>query len=113
MPRYNTAFYQRSDTFTGTGNGGTVDATDSPVSSFALQVTGTGAAPTSWTVILEGTLDGTTFTEIMRHDNVQDSNGVTKFSGALRYPCNQFRTRCSALTLGSATDIVVQLLAMR
>jgi hypothetical protein len=104
----------RSDTYTSTANGTTVDSTTTAVQSFGLQVKGTGAAATSWTVVLEGSLDGTTFTTILTHTSSGSANadGATAWSNAVKTPCIYFRSRCSAVTLGSATNIVATIVGM-
>jgi hypothetical protein len=102
----------RSDTFTSTGNGTAVDASTRPMRSFALQVTGTGATPTSWTVVLEGSLDGTTFTTLITHVNGTNGNGATAWGDAVDTPVLYFRSRVSALSLGSATNIIALVLGV-
>jgi hypothetical protein len=95
----------RSDTFTGTGNGTTVDVSAQGMGRFGIQVKGTGASATSWTVVLEGSLDGTNFETILTHNTAEGDGGVV-WSGANYVPCLYFRSRCSALSLGSATNVV-------
>lgn len=105
------SFFSRSDTFTAAGNGVTVNASDRPINSFAIQVVGTGASATAWTVVLEGSLDGTNFTAMLTHNTVT-GNGTVLFSGANLFPVNYFRSRCVSVTLGSATNIVVYVLGL-
>ena len=105
-------YANRSDTFTTTGNGTTVDASTRPMRSFGIQVTGTGATATAWTVVVEGSLDNTTFTTILTHVNGTNANGATVWSSAVNTPCLYFRARCSALTLGSATNVVAVILGV-
>lgn len=76
-----------------------------------MQVKGTGASPTSWTVSLRGSLDGVNFTTIFQHKNT-DGDGVIIFSGATFYPAIFLQTVCDAVVLGSATNIVVDCLAV-
>jgi hypothetical protein len=105
----------RSDTFTGTGSGTTVDVNAQAMSSFSMSVKGTGAAPTSWTVNLQISLDGTNWTTIMVHSNTSPpadevrADGQTISTGANRYVAHYFRTNVSALVLGGASNIVVQI----
>lgn len=101
----------RSDTFTGTGNGVTVDASANPHQSFSVQVKGTGAAPTSWTALLEGSLDNANFTTVLTH-NQTTGDGVVLWTGSSLSPSRYFRSRVSALVLGGATNIVVTILGM-
>lgn len=105
------SFATRSDTFTATGNGTTVNQTTAPLSIFSVEVKGTGAAATTWDVRLEGSLDGTNFTQILQHTNVT-GDGTQMMSGSLRSPSLYFRSRVAALALGSATNIVVTILGM-
>jgi hypothetical protein len=102
--------YSRSDTFTGTGNGTTVDVSGQALSGFGIQVKGTGAPAAAWNVVLEGSLDNTNFTTIATHSNLTDSDGKAKPGGGA--PWLYFRSRCVSLTLGSATNIVVTILGV-
>lgn len=102
-------FDTRADTFTGTGNGTTVDTSTNPLKSFSIQVKGTGASATTWDIRLEGSLDGTNFTQILQHTTA-DLDGIVKWSGAGLSPSLHFRSRVAALTLGAATNVVVTIL---
>lgn len=95
----------RSDTYTATGNGEVLDLTRAPLKSFSIQVTGTGAAATTWDVRLEGSLDNARFSQILQHTNVTGNGEVLWATAAT--PCLYVRSRCSGLVLGAATDIVV------
>jgi hypothetical protein len=99
----------RSDVFTGIANGATLDASSKPMGSWSIQVKGTGAAPTSWNVVLEGSLNGVNFTIIATHSA---TDGSTVFSGAPKFPVLFVRSRVTALTLGTATNIVVTILGI-
>lgn len=99
----------RSDTYTSAASGVAVNVTSYARQSFAVQVTATGAV-TSWIVILEASLDGVTFTTVLIHTNITPGNGLTVFSGEADYPCLFFRSRCSAITLGGGTNIIVKIL---
>jgi hypothetical protein len=107
------AFKTRSDTFAATGNGTTVDASANPLKHFGLQVKGTGAAATAWTVVLEGSLDNANWTTILTHQNGTDADGSTKWTGTQDAPCLYVRTRCTALTLGGATNVVATLVGLQ
>lgn len=107
-----TAFTARADTFTGTASGTTVNASTAPPKSFAIQVKGTGAAPTSWDVRLEGSLDNTNFTAVLTHTNTT-GDGVVLYSGAALSPNMYYRSRVAAVTLGSASNIVVTILGVQ
>lgn len=107
-------FGTRSDTYAATGNGVTVNVSAAPLKQFAVSVKGTGGAATAWDVRLEGSLDGTNWTQIIQHTNTLDSDGSTKPQLAgIATPLLFFRSRCAGLTLGvSATDVVVTILGM-
>jgi hypothetical protein len=103
------AFATRSDTYTTTSSGTTVDTHTSPLTSFAIQVKGTGASATSWNVVLEGSLDNAEFTTILTH-KTNTGDGACMWSGSVLSPVLYFRSRVTALTLGPATNIVVTIL---
>ncbi len=108
----NPIFSTRADTYTATGNGVTIDVSTRPVQAYAVQVKGTGAAPTSWDVRLEGSLDNVNFTQILQHTQVT-GDGVVVWSGASLSPSLYIRSRTAGLVLGTATNIVVTLLGTR
>ena len=103
--QYQTSF----DTYTVTASGVT-KALRTAMSKFSLQVTGTGAVPTTWTVILEGSLDNVNFTPIITHTQVS-GNALILSTGSSFFPMTFYRTRCSVLVLGAATNIVALVLA--
>jgi hypothetical protein len=82
-------------------------ATARPANKFTLQVKGVAVAATSWTVLLEGSLDGVNFTTLATHNA---TDGSTIF--AVDKVCSWVRPNCTALTLGSATSINVFVGAM-
>jgi hypothetical protein len=102
----------RSDNFTTASNGTAIDASTRPMRTFALQVTGTIATATSWTVVLEGSLDGTTFTTLLTHDSTTHADGATAWGDAVDCPVLYFRSRCTAISLGSATNVVAVILGV-
>ena len=93
-----------SITTTGTGN--IVNVSESPMASWTLQVTGVGGIPTAWNVVLEGSVDGITFTEILKHQTII-GNGESVFSGTTLFLSNYYRVNVVSLTLGPATSIDV------
>lgn len=105
-------YASRSDTYTGAANGTTVDASTRPMRAFGMQVKGTGASATSWTVVLEGSLDGTNFTTLLTHTNTTQADGSVLWSSAAHTPCLYFRSRCTAVVLGGATNIVCTILGV-
>ena len=101
----------RQDTFTAAGNGVTQRILGTPRTKFTLKVSGTGAVPTAWNVVLEGSLDDSTYTTILTHASGVEANNELKYSGASNFAVVFFRSRVVSLTLGSATDIVVSIYA--
>lgn len=107
----------RSDTFVATGNGTTLDVSSQGFSKFSLQVKQTGTV-TSWTVVLEGSLDNTNFEPILKHMLVNDGsadkagNGRVAFTGANACPSLYFRARCVELTLGAGTNVVATIMGV-
>lgn len=75
---------------------------------YAIQVKGVGGSLTSWTVTLEGSLDGVNWTTLATH-NAND--GSTVF--AVDKPCLAIRATVSALSLNTATSITVTIAADR
>lgn len=109
LPSRANSFKTRVDAFITTANGTTVDLTTFPLAAYAIQVKGTGAIPSLWDVRLEGSLDGTNFSQILQHTN-STGDGAVLYSGAVLSPSLYFRSRCAGLTLGTATGIVVTVL---
>lgn len=104
-------FAIRSDVYTTSGTGVIVNVSTTPLKTYSLEVKGTGASATSWTVVIEGSLNGFDFTPIMTHtDSIGD--GIIIFSGASLFPSLYIRSNCNALSLGSATNIVVTILGV-
>jgi hypothetical protein len=102
----------RNDTYTSAPmTGVTADVSTIGLSSFALQVTGTGGTPTLWTVVLEGSLDNVTFTTILTSTQALGNGGII-WSGATLSPVLYFRSRVSTLTLNLATSIVAKILGV-
>ena len=102
--------YQTSfDTYTVVANG-VIKVLKTAMCKFSLQVTSTGAVATTWTVILEGSLDKVNFTPIITHTQVS-GNALILTTGASFYPMTFYRTRCSVLVLGTATNIIALVLA--
>lgn len=100
----------RSDDFTATANGVTVDVNQQGMKYFSIQVAKTGNV-TSWTVVLEVSLDGTNFRTILTHDSVGDGDLAINFT-ATPYPALYFRSRCSAISLGAGTKVTATIVGM-
>jgi len=116
LPTYSTglstpASETRTDSFTATGNGQTIDTSLRPLSSFSLNVKGVGGSPTAWTVYLEGSLNGVDFTKILEHNQILGV-GQGIFSGANRSPSLFVRSRVVSLTLLPASAIDVTILGV-
>lgn len=79
-----------------------------PFATYAIQVKGVGAAATSWTAALEGSLDSTNWTTLITH-NATDGSTSWETTGK---PCLSVRLNVSALSLGSATSIAVTVVAV-
>lgn len=101
-----------TEAYTGIGPGSTQDVSAYPHKYFTMQVVGTGAAATAWTVVLEGSLDGINFSAIMQHDET-DGDGAVVWAGANIAASAYFRINVTALTLGAATNITVYALGIQ
>jgi threonine dehydrogenase-like Zn-dependent dehydrogenase len=94
----------RTDTFTATGTGTPVTITAASMDTWALQVNATNGPATSFTVALEGSLDGIDYSTILSTTSTEGVIwGATDFRRAVLY----FRINVTALVLGGATNIVV------
>ena len=93
-------FYEDIFTVISTGN-----SREAPAKSMSMQVKGQPVNATSWTVLLEGSLDGMFFTILMQH-KLADGDG--KIVDLVPPTLVRFtRIRVSALSLGAATGIKV------
>lgn len=96
-------------TFTEAGDGEPINVTHRPAKDFAIQVKGTGNSATLWDVVIEGSLNGTQYQNIVSH-TTSDGDGVVKWQTSR--PVIFFRGRVIALTLGLATNIKVNILGV-
>lgn len=101
-----------TEIFTGVTAGATQDVSSFPHKYFTIQVVGTDAAATAWTVRIEGSLDGVNFSEIAQHTQA-DGNGAVLWAGANIAASAYFRTNVTVLTLGAATNITVYALGIQ
>lgn len=101
----------RQETFTTATAGTAQDVTAQGFSKFALQCAQTGTV-TSWTVVLQVSLDGTNYSTILTHTKADDGDGVVIFTGPNRYPALYFRSNCTELTLGGGTNVVATIVGM-
>lgn len=74
---------------------------------FSIQAKGTGAAPTTLTAALEGSIDGVNWTPLQAL--AQTDDGVIKT--VTQKFVTMFRINVTALTLGSATNVVFTLIS--
>lgn len=101
------AVIQRYTGVTATGALSTASAPGGSVfNRYAIQVKGTGAAPTSWSITVDGSLDGVNWTTIATHSS---TDGSTVF--AVDKPVLFIRGNVGSLVLGAATDVTVTVLA--
>jgi hypothetical protein len=89
---------------TGLGPSDTVDVSDAPMVTWTLQVVGDPAAATLWEVVLEGSVDGVNFSDILKHTTLV-GDGVNLFSGTTLFLAKFYRVNTTVLTLGAATSI--------
>ena len=90
----------------GTGILAPVDISASPMVTWTLQVTGVPGTATTWTIALEGSVDGVAYSEILKHTTLT-GNGVPLFSGTTLFLANYYRINVIALSLGVATSVSV------
>lgn len=107
----NIGFESETELFTAPGNGTVVNVLATPRKVFSLQVNKTGAV-TSWDVVLEGSLNASTWTTILEHTNTTPGDGKLVSTGALLTPVLYYRTRAVALTLGGGTNILTTMMGM-
>lgn len=79
-----------------------------PFATYAISVKGVAAAATSWTAVLEGSLDGLNWTAVLTH-NATDGSTAWETTGK---PCLFVRLNVTALSLGSATSVGVIVVAV-
>lgn len=90
--------------FSAVGSSSIVDAYDNPLSKFSIQVIKTGSV-TSYSVVLEVSLDGVNFTQVLSHTNLSDPS-VSLFTGAQSAPSFYFRVRCTNIeTAGGSLTV--------
>jgi hypothetical protein len=102
----------RSDTFTTAPTNGTaVDVSSLGMTKFGLQVKKTGSV-TSYTVVLQVSLDGTNYVDLLTIDSASDADGAIVWAGTNLFPALYFRSRCSAITLGAGTNVIATIVGM-
>lgn len=107
----NLMYSTRSDTYTVAANGTTVTVLTNPLKYFSIQCKGTGAAATAWNIVVEGSLDNVNFSTIATHATADLDGTVKAFTTP--FPVLYFRSRCTAITLGGATNVVATILGVQ
>lgn len=98
-------------TLTTTASGDTFRMDDREKTSFSLQCVETGTT-TSWTVVVEISLDGSNWTTVLSHTRASDGSGAVITTGANLYPATYMRVTCSALSLGGGTNVLAYVLGV-
>jgi hypothetical protein len=93
----------------GTGPSAVVDISDSPMVTWTLQVAGVAVPATSWSIALEGSVDGVNFSEILKHTTLTGDK-ENLFSGTTLFLAKYYRINVLALTLGAATSVSVNVI---
>lgn len=99
---------QRYTGITTTGALASFAASAQPFATYAISVKGASAAPSSWSVTLEGSLDNANWTVITTH-NATDGSTVWETNGK---PVLFARANVGALSIGSAVSIAVTVVAV-
>lgn len=86
-----------------------VSVPSAPLKSFSLQVVSTA---TAWSVIIQGSLNGNDYDTILTHTKVTAPSGSIIFSGTSLHPSKFVRAKLVSVTLGGATNVVVDWLGM-
>ena len=79
-----------------------------PFSTYGLQVKGVGGTPTSWSVTLDGSLDGANWTTLITH-NATDGSTSWETTGK---PVLFIRVNVAAVTLGPASALKLTAVAV-
>lgn len=99
-------------TVAGDGGGyGDIFPLSTAVKSYSVSVCGEGGSLSSWSVAIQGSLDGVHFTTFMTHDNgTTECNTISTTSSF--YPYTYIRAVCNSLDLGTATDALVSMVGL-
>ena len=76
----------------------------------SIQVRGSDATPTSFSVAFQGSNDGENWTTLLTHTNTDGR--VTFATDAIPRPCRHFRINCTAVTLGPASKLIATAVAV-
>ena len=105
LRRMEISIEERTENFTAAASGASTELRFA-TSSLSLQVVGVGAAPTAWSVSLQGSNNNANWTNLLMHITA-DGNGANVFTGSNRFPIRYVRVNVTALVLGGATSINV------
>lgn len=94
------------DSYTIVASGTKVTLAGGSGRAFSLQVASVGTTATAWSVILEGSLNGTTYTSIATHISGTNADGVT-VTALTNGPWLFVRSRLVSVTLTPATSLTV------
>ena len=89
--------YTQAHLFSTIGLGSTVAAVNGPVKSYTIQAAITRGTSASWYVHLQGSLDGNSFTSIVKHEQ-SSGDGQAVFSGATLYPARYLRVHLTGFS---------------
>ena len=103
-------FFTSSQNYITTGTGTIVNMTAGPCNYFTIEVKSLTAVATSWTILLEVSLDGVNFTTLITHTKTI-GDGIS-LGNSTPLAALYFRSHVTALNLGSATGISVLILGM-
>lgn len=102
----------RDDTFTTTANGTTLGDGFQNWKYFSLSVRQTGVV-TSWTVVLEYSLDNVVFTTFLTHTNIIGTSIPVFSIDAIPRPVYYIRARCTAIVLGAGTNVISTIIGVQ
>jgi hypothetical protein len=102
----------RDDTFTTTANGTTLGDGFQNWKYFGLSVRQTGVV-TSWTVVLEYSLDNVVFTTFLTHTNIIGTSVPVFSIDAIPRPVYYMRARCTAIVLGAGTNVISTIIGVQ
>ena len=99
-----------SEDFTSVGVGQIYEATPFTYTVFSIQVLQNGGVLSAWKVVLQASIDGVFFTDILTHDTTME-NAEVLYSNSGKYSSVYFRANIKTLDLGTATSITVKMTA--
>ena len=97
-----------SESFTAVATGTAIDLSHSPTTMYVMQITDVGGVTTSYTVVVEGSIDGVTYTTLSTYTNATPGKDTLQWT--TNKPARYIRMRCSAIVLNTATSISAKLM---